>query len=85
MQLNFNNQKTQLTEQDVDSIIAVIGYRCRVRTINRLRSVLTYMPSQVKSYGILDRLMKEADGSWSYCAGQSYTDELKVVRECILG
>lgn len=83
-QLNFNNQKTLLTEQDIDQLIEIIGYRCRVKTVNRLRSVLTYGPSTVPTYGIFERLIKE-NGSWSYFAGQSYPDEIKTVREIILG
>lgn len=83
MQLNFNNQKTNLTENDIDQLVSLIGHRCRVKTCMRLRSILTYSPSLVPSYGILNRLIKEND-VWSYVAGQSYTDELKTVRECIL-
>lgn len=82
-QLNFNNQKTTLTEKDIDQLVALIGHRCRIKTCNRLRSILTYSPSLVPSYGIFDRLIKEGE-SWSYVAGQSYTDEIKTVRECIL-
>lgn len=82
-QLNFNNQKTQLTENDIDQLISIIGYRCRIKTVQRMRSILTYSPSLIPEYGILNRLIKEND-QWSYCAGQSYTDELRTVRECIL-
>ncbi len=82
-QLNFNNQKTSLTETDIDQLIMIIGYRCRVKTCNRLRSILTYSPSLVPSYGIFDRLIKDND-QWQYVAGQSYTDEIKTVRQCIL-
>ena len=82
-QLNFNNQKTMFTENDIDQIITIIGHRCRIKTCNRLRSILTYSPSLVPSYGILERLIKEGE-KWSYVAGQSYTDELKSVRDCIL-
>lgn len=80
----FNDLKTSLTEQDIDQIISVIGSRCRVKTINRLRSILTYGPSTIEYAGILNRLMKE-NGTWSYCAGQSYPDEIRTVREVILG
>lgn len=80
----FNDLKSNLTENDIDQIIELIGSRCRVKTLNRLRSILTYGPSTVGSYGILNRLMKE-DSGWSYCAGQSYTDEIRIVRNLILG
>jgi len=83
MKNSFNDLKTQLSEQDVDQIIEIVGHRCRVKTCNRLRSILTYSPSLVPTYGILERLTKE-NGKWSYCAGQSYTDEIRTLREIIL-
>lgn len=82
---NFNDLKSDLTEQDVDSIVKLIGSRCRIDTIKRLRSMLTYGTSAIGHYGILNRLERENDGSWSYCAGQSYSDEIRTVRDCILG
>ena len=83
MKNSFNDLKTSLTEQDIDQIVAVIGHRCRIKTCQRIRSVLTYHPSSVPSYGIMERLTKE-NNNWSYCAGQSYPDEIKTVREIIL-
>lgn len=82
-QLNFNNQKEVLTETDINELVNLVGYRCRVQTVNRLRSMLTYGRSTIPQYGILERLIKE-NGSWSYCAGQSYIDEIKTVRNIIL-
>jgi len=83
-QINFNDYKTQLTENDIDQIVAIVGYHCRLKTLQRLRSVLTYHPSSVGHFGILGRLIKEGD-KWGYVAGQSYPDEIRTVRECILG
>ena len=83
MKNSFNDLKTQLSKQDVDQIVEIVGHRCRVKTCNRLRSILTYSPSLVPTYGILERLTKE-NGGWSYCAGQSYPDEIKTLREIIL-
>lgn len=83
MKNSFNDLKNQLSEQDIDQIIEIIGHRCRVKTCNRLRSILTYSPSLIQTYGILERLTKE-NGKWSYCAGQSYPDEIKTLREIIL-
>lgn len=73
----------ELSEQDISQIIAVIGYRCRHNTLARLRSILTYGKGTIKQYGIFTRLMKE-NGRWEYVAGQSYTDEIKTVRDCII-
>lgn len=80
----FNNYKDKLTDKDIDSIIETIGYRCWVNTLNRLRGNLTYSASQIPSYGIMDRLYKTDKGDWHYCAGQSYPDEIRTVREIIL-
>ena len=84
MQKNFNNQKSNLTETDINQIVSVVGHRCRVKTVNRLRSIITYSPSLIPEYGILSRLIKDDNGIWSYCAGQSYPDEIRTLRDCIL-
>ncbi len=80
----FNELKTQLTEKDIDEILTIVGYRCRVNTINKLGARLTYSPSTIPNYGILERLTKDSYGLWSYCAGQSYTDEIRTIREIFL-
>lgn len=83
-QENFNTLRETLTEQDIDAILAIVGYRCRVKTLQRLRSILTYHPSSIGRYGIFERLIKE-DGVWEYVAGQSYPDEIRTLKDCILG
>ena len=83
MQTNFNNFKDQMTEDDIDQLVALLGSRCRSKTLIRLRSVLTYGKHSLPSYGILERLVKE-NGSWSYIAGQSYPDEIRTIREIII-
>jgi hypothetical protein len=80
---SFNDLKTSFSETDIDQILEIIGHRCRVKTLKRLRSILTYSPSLIPSYGIMSRLVKD-DKGWSYVAGQSYTDEIRTVREVIL-
>ena len=84
MRNSFNDLKTNLTEQDIDLIVELLGYRCRAQTYNRLRSRLKYSPSSVPTYGILERLTRDEAGRWEYCAGQSYTDEIRTVRNIIL-
>ena len=81
-QENLANIET-LTESDIEQIVAIVGSRCRVKTVNRLRSILTYSKSLIGNYGIYSRLIRE-NGNWSYVAGQSYTDEIRTLRECIL-
>ncbi len=93
MRQSFNNLKTNLTEEDIAQILSLVGNRCRLKTKMRLRSILTYSARSLPFFGIYERLAREeyADSSgnsvyaWSYTAGQSYTDEIRTLRECILG
>ena len=83
LQMNFNNQREVLTEQDVDQLVCLITHRCRIATTNRIRSILTYSKLSSHHYGIFSRLINDSKG-WEYCAGQSYTDELRTIRQIIL-
>jgi len=80
----FNDLKTNLVASDIESILSILGYRCRTKTINRLRSILTYSSSRIPTYWIFQRLTRDESGSWEYCAGQSYTDEIRTIRKLIL-
>lgn len=83
LQINFNNYREQLTENDIGQIVSIICYRCRIPTTNRIRSLLTYMKTSIPPHGIFGRIIKEND-NWSYCAGQSYPDEIRLIRELLL-
>ena len=83
MKTSFNDLKSKLSAQDIDQLMSLLGKRCRAKKLNRLRSMLTYGTGAIGSFGIFGRLTKE-NGQWDYCAGQSYTDEIRTVRECIL-
>ena len=80
---SFNDLKKNLSENDIDQIVAIVGNRCRHPAKSRLRSIITYSPSMIPVYGIFSRLIKE-NGSWCYVAGQSYPDEIRTLREIIL-
>ena len=80
-QVNLNNAP-ELDEHDVDQLVRLLGARCRDAKLRRLRSMLTYGRHALGNYGIYNRVIKE-NGVWSYCAGQSYTDEIRTVRELI--
>jgi len=84
MKNSFNTLKTQLTADDVSAILGIVGKRCREKTLRRLRSILTYSPSCIPVFGIFERLTKIESGEWEYCAGQSYPDEIRTLRKCIL-
>jgi hypothetical protein len=79
----FNNLKSNLSDQDIDELVAIIGHRCHPKTRTRIRSILKYDSSRIPMAGILDRLTKEPYG-WQYFAGQSYPDEIRAVRQLIL-
>ena len=83
-QVNFNDLKHKLTNLDVDQLVILIGHGCRHKTKVRIRSILTYGWGSVGSFGIYNRLIKEG-GKWDYIAGQSYSDEIRTLRDCILG
>ena len=83
-QLNFNTEKGHLSEMDIQEILTIVAYRCRIKTHKRLESILKYSSSTLPGYGIFGRLIKE-NGKWIYIAGQSYTDEIRAVRELMLG
>jgi hypothetical protein len=83
MQINFNNYREKLTEDDIDQIVGIICKGCRPTMWGRIRKTLEYFPISIPHLGIFERLIKE-NGKWRYIAGQSYPDEIKTVRESIL-
>lgn len=82
-QINFNDSKNDLTENDIQEILEVVCKSCQIKTWNKIRTNLELFPSSIPVYGILGRLIKENSG-WSYCAGQSYPDEIRTVRNILL-
>lgn len=82
-QINFNNYKNKLTDDEIEEITTLITSKCRENTKKRIRAHIKHLKNLIPEYGILNRIIKE-DNSWSYCAGQSYPDEIRTVREIIL-
>ena len=82
-QINFNNYKDKMTEKDKEEIFEILSSRCRQKTKELLAKRLDKHLDLIPEYGILNRLIKEEHG-WSYCAGQSYPDEIRTVRKIIL-
>lgn len=80
----FRDVQKSLTDDDIDQLVNIIGSKCRHATKVRIRSVLTYGPSTIPDLGIMRRLIKdEGTRKWEYVAGQSYPDEIRVVRNII--
>jgi len=70
-----------LSDEDVAELVALLTQRCRPRTVNAVQWGLMSVPN-TPNYGIYGRLIKDKHG-WGYCAGQSYPDEIRFVRELL--
>jgi len=74
----------ELTEAEVESLVGLLTGRCSPRTTYSVRSALLSVP-HTPSFGIFSRVHLDGEGGASYCAGQSYPDEIRTVRDCLLG
>lgn len=72
-----------LTDSDVEEIATLLTKRCKMRTVNTVRWALMGLPNGY-NFGIFGRLIKHPEHGWSYCAGQSYPDEIRTVRELLI-
>jgi hypothetical protein len=72
-----------LTEKELNSLSDLLGKGCRQEKKLRIRRTLANCP-YITSYGIFGRVLFSNDEA-SYCAGQSYPDEIRTVRECLVG
>jgi len=71
-----------LSEEEANSLHALVSNRCRENTKRELRYAISYIPN-IRSFGIYIRVLFR-NGQAEYCAGQSYPDEIRTVRECLL-
>ena len=72
-----------LTEQEKEDLVSMVGSRCRIETKLRLRRKMSTPLSLWDSFGIYDRVTFKG-GRADYICGQSWTDEMRTLRECIL-
>ena len=77
------NYQNDLSETELDNMVLLLGHGCRAETKAKLYRRLRFV-SLMPSYGIYDRVMIHDNGNVSYCAGQSYPDEIRTVRKLIL-
>lgn len=82
-QINFNNYKDKMTQNDLDQIFELLSSGLRSKNRELLRTRLNRHINLIPQYGILERLIKE-NGDWRYFAGQSYPDEIRTLRNIIL-
>jgi len=72
----------ELTIDEQASIHELLMKRCGSNTKQKMWQVLARVP-YIFNYGIFNRVMLE-NGRANYCAGQSYSDEIRTVRELLL-
>lgn len=70
-----------LTENEIDALVNLLGHGCMQKTKDRLERRLALLILQ-PNYGIYGRVLLSP--RLEYCAGQSYTDEIKTVRNLLL-
>jgi hypothetical protein len=76
----------ELTEDEISELVDLLGKRCKVRTKNRIKWALMGCPDNIDNPGIFRRVLFNDGGRFvSYCAGQSYPDEIRTVRQCLIG
>lgn len=69
-----------LTKQEQEKLLEIFGNRCHARTKRMIIRMLRCVPD-ITNYGIFNRVHLNPP---NYCAGQSYPDEIKTVRECLI-
>lgn len=79
----LENTNSRLNDAQIADILAMIGKGCRKTTKERLYGRLNVPLSLWKRYGIYSRLTLTENGA-DYICGQSWTDEMRTLRECIL-
>ena len=77
------NGASHLTEVQQAAIVAFVGKRCRQSTISTLWRRMALPLSLWKDYGIYSRITLTNEGA-SYCCGQSWDDEMRTLRECMI-
>lgn len=80
---NKISDRESLTDQEQESLVRVFGAYCQERTKRRLAAVARWVPD-IESYGIFNRVVFR-NGECHYVTGQSYPDEIRVVRKLLLG
>ena len=80
---NKHGSRVHLTWGERDSIVALIGKGCRKDTKERLWRRLSLPLNLLQDHGIYRRL-DITDNGCDYTCGQSWTDEMRVLRDCLL-
>lgn len=74
-----------LSDDDIFEITQLLTVRCSLQTMRCIKSILTYGLGSLKPCGLFSRIhFDETAKRWSYCAGQSYREEIRTLRKLIL-
>ena len=79
--------KQPLTPYEVIGLVEILGERCRAKTKDRLRSVLTYGVTTLSNYYLYERVLFENFSDHNrvtYTAANSYPDEITALRNRLL-
>lgn len=71
-----------LSDAEKESLYDLVSSGCRSKNKERLYRVIFYYGIH-NCHGIYERVSFK-NGVADYCAGQSYPDEIRTLRECIL-
>jgi hypothetical protein len=72
-----------LTEKQQEAILDFVGKGCRAKTKEAIARRLRLPLSLWRDYGIYSRIMFDDKRGADYCCGQSWTDEMRTLRECM--
>jgi len=73
-----------LTNEELDKAVEIIGDDCQQKTKDKLSRRLQTL-SLLTRHVIYSRLLFQSDGAQcQYVAGQSYSDEIRTIRQLIL-
>lgn len=86
--MNYNlynaiENNATLTDSQKAGLLSLVGKRCSQTTKGRLAQALTADLGEWKNFGIYRRV-DLSNGEVSYICGQSWSDEMRTLRKCIL-
>jgi len=79
---HYVSKKIDLSSEQIYWLIDLLGKGCRQDTKDRLERRLS-LTSLMPNYGIYQRVFINKQ-TVEYCAGQSYPDEIRFIRQLIL-
>lgn len=80
----FENGAEYLTENQQAAILEFVGKGCRLKTKASLKMRLSLPLSVWQDYGIYSRIILSDEYGAEYVCGQSWNDEMRTLRECMI-